>query len=78
MQNKAPQIVDGDHVLKLGKDEIIRRLLTCMAAEATRTGAEVPEMRRHLRGWSVSEEIWLRGPFRRDEAKQLCEAYGVL
>lgn len=63
-KNNVPQIVDGHHVLKLGKDEIIARFLTG-AARASR-----------LRGkpmWTVvADQTALGSGF----ASQLCSIYG--
>lgn len=65
MQNKTPQIVDGHHVLKLGKDEIIARFVQGCARAASR---------RSVPSWTVvMDRTALGSTF----AAQLCRIYGV-
>lgn len=65
MQNKAPQIVDGDHVLKLGKDEIIRRLIQGIVTDDD------------CAGFPLFAAVMRTVPsFSEKETVQLCTAYG--
>lgn len=61
--NKAPQIVDGDHVLRLGKDELIRRAIEKAAAKLPERAPLLLEVREVFKITVV-------------EARQLCEVYG--
>lgn len=57
-------VVDGDHVLSAGKDEIIRRVLSNCAFRAERSGCPM---------WVCVQDVTAYGS---TYSQQLCRAYG--